>query len=47
VDQVIAQLDIALALRRMDEQIKIYNEVLLPRYGDLLNFKKYDNNQIK
>ena len=42
VDQVIAQLDIALALRRMNEQIKIYNEVLIPRFGDLLNFKKYD-----
>jgi hypothetical protein len=41
VEQVIAQMDFSLALRRMNEQIKTYNEILLPRFKDLLKFRDY------
>ena len=41
VDKIIEAMDFTLALRRMNEQIKIYNETLLPKYKELIKFNDY------
>jgi creatinine amidohydrolase len=39
VEAVVAAMDFGPALRAMNSQIKTYKEVILPKYGDLVNFK--------
>ncbi len=41
VDKVVAQMDFAPLLKVMNDQIKRYNEELIPKFKELLNFKKY------
>lgn len=41
VEMVVAEMDFGPVLQVMNEQIATYNEELIPKFGDLLNFKDY------
>ena len=41
IEMVVAEMDFSSVLQEMNVQIAKYNEYLIPKYGDLLDFKKY------
>jgi creatinine amidohydrolase len=41
VEKIVANMDFGPSLKIMNDQIKRYNEELLPKHKELLNFKKY------
>lgn len=41
VEKIVANMDFGLSLQMMNDQIKRYNEELIPKFKELLNFKDY------